>query len=64
MYSTFFLPKPLRTTDVRNNLSNLFFIKEDKQYNLVLEIIKNDSLRQIERQRYSICVPDDILLFQ
>lgn len=24
---------------------------EDKQYNLVLEIIKNDSLRQIERQR-------------
>lgn len=25
--------------------------KEDKQYNLVLEMIKNDSLRQIERER-------------
>ena len=29
-----------------------FSFQDDKQYNLVVEVIKNDSLRQDERGRY------------
>ena len=30
----------------------LFLFQEDKQANLVLEVIKNDTLRKIEREKY------------